>query len=106
MARPTTLSTSGVSKSSVCPLNHYAVPFNVSVITTVTGSATYTLQFTGDNVFASTFVPDSANWQNHPQMTGSTVSDTVEFTSPVTGIRIDQTVGAGSVAAVVIQSGL
>ncbi len=106
MARPTTLTTSGVSTSSVCPLNLYASPFSVGVITTVTGSATYSLQFTGDDIFAAGFSAGSANWQNHPLMTGATTSDTVEFTSPVTAVRINQTVGAGSVSAVVIQAGI
>lgn len=108
MARPTTLTTSGVSTSSVCPLNLYAVPFNVSVITTVTGTPTYTLQFTGDDIFAAGFSAGSANWQSHPLMTAATTSDTVEFTSPVTAVRINQTGGAApnAVSAVVIQAGI
>lgn len=100
MALPKTLTTSGVSTSSTLPLNNHRTPFSVSVITTVTGSATYSLQFTGDEAIRAT----PANWQNHPQMTGATTSDTVEFTSPVTAIRINQTGGAGSVSAQVIQA--
>ncbi len=106
MSRPITLSTSGVSTSNVAPLCYFISPFSVSVITTVTGSATYTLQFTGDNPQAASFDPGTANWQNHPQMTGSTTSGIVEFTAPVTAIRINQTVGAGSVSAKVTQAGL
>lgn len=103
MAHPMTLTTSGVSASSVAPLCNFVGRFNVSVNTVVTGSATYTLQFTADDPFASNFVPASANWKSHPSMTASTISDIVEFTAPVTAVRINQTAGAGSVLATVIQ---
>ncbi len=103
MARPMILTTSGTSASSVAPLCHFVCRFNVSVNTVVTGSATYTLQFTADDPFASNFVPASANWKSHPSMTSSTISDIVEFTAPVRAVRIDQTSGAGSVSATVIQ---
>lgn len=105
MPRPITLTTSdasgGAVQSSIAPLNYLAKTWRVSVITTVTGTATYTLQFTGDRTDNAT----PSNWQSHPLMTASTVSDTVEFTSPVTAVRINQTAGSGSVSAVVVQSG-
>ena len=103
MARPMILTTSGTEASLVAPLCHFVGRFNVSVNTVVTGSATYTLQFTADNPFASNFVPASANWKSHPSMTSSTISDIVEFTAPVRAVRINQTAGAGSVSATVIQ---
>ena len=103
MARPMILTTSGTEASSVAPLCHFVGRFNVSVNTVVTGSATYTLQFTADNPFASNFVPASANWKSHPSMTSSTISEIVEFTAPVRAVRINQTAGAGSVSATVIQ---
>jgi hypothetical protein len=97
------LTTSGTSASSVAPLCHFVGRFNVSVNTVVTGSATYTLQFTADDPFAATFTPASANWKSHPLMTDATTGDIVEFTAPVRAVRINQTVGAGSVRATVIQ---
>ena len=103
MAKPIILTTSGTSASSVAPLCHFVNRFNVSVNTVVTGSATYTLQFTADDPFASNFVPASANWKSHPSMTSATISDIVEFTAPVRAVRINQTAGAGSVSATVIQ---
>lgn len=106
MPKPMSISTSGTSTSDVAGLCYYISPFSVSVVTTVTGSATYTLQYTADNIQASSFTPAGANWQDHPMMTGSTTSGIAEFTSPVTAVRLNQTSGAGSVAAKVIQAGL
>lgn len=106
MAKPITLTTSGVSASRVAPLCYFVDQFNVSVNTVVTGTATYTLQYTSDDVFAPGFSPASANWKSHPSMTGATTSDFVQIVTPVTGVRINQTVGTGSVLATVIQVGV
>lgn len=106
MARPMTLSTSDVSTSNLGVLCHYPVPFDVTVDTIVTGTATYTLQYTTDDVQAAAYTPAGGNWKSHPQMTDATISDTVEFTSPVTAVRLNQTVGTGSVIGRVIQAGI
>lgn len=106
MARPKTLTTEdasgGTVNSSICPMNFNIQPFNVTVFTTVTGTATYTLQFTAEVTDTGT----PTNWQNHPLMTGATTSSTVEFTSPVTAVRISQTAGTGRVSAQVLQAGI
>jgi len=45
MSKPVSISTSGVSVSSVVGLCHYIAPFSVSVLTTVTGTVTYSLEY-------------------------------------------------------------
>jgi len=100
MAIPKTLSTNGVSTSVICPLNVNAPVFSATVFCTVTGSATYTVQITGDNCYTAT----PTNWFDHPDLSGATASGTAEITSPVSAVRINQTAGAGSVSARVIQS--
>ncbi len=106
MARPISLSTSGVSVSAVAPLCYFISPFSVSVNTVVTGVVVYTLQYTSDNVQAAGFDPTTANWKSHPMMTDSAIGDFVEFTTPVTAVRLNQASGSGSISAKVIQAGL
>ncbi len=106
MSKPMSLSTSGVSVSRVAGLCHYLTPFSVSVFTTVTGTVVYSLEFTCDNIQAAGFDPSTANWQEHPQMTDSALSGFVEFTAFCTAVRLNQSSGAGSVAAKVTQAGL
>jgi len=106
MPRPMTISTNGTSTSDLAGLCYYIAPFSVSIVSTVTGLATYTLQYTSDNIQASAFTPAGANWQDHPMMTGSTTSGIAEITAPVTAVRLNQTAGAGSVSAKVTQAGL
>mgnify|MGYP000161406529 CR=1 FL=1 len=107
MSAPVTMRTSGVSTSNVVPLNvHGTYPFNVSVNAVVTGTVVFSLQFTSDNVQAAAYTPAGGTWQDHPMMSGSAITGIVEFTAPVTAIRLSQASGAGSVAAVAIQMGL
>lgn len=106
MSKPVSISTSGVSVSSVVGLCHYIAPFSVSVLTTVTGTVTYSLEYTSDDIQAAGFNPATANWQEHPMMTDATASGLVEFTSPVVAVRLNQSAGAGSVAGKVTQAGL
>lgn len=105
MARPMTLSTSGVSTSGLAVLCNYLSP-SVSVNTVVTGAATYTLEYTSDNVQAAAYTPGAGDWKAHPLMAGATAGDLVELTSPVTAVRLNQTAGAGSVQAIVQQAGV
>ena len=100
MAIPKTLTTSGVSTSAVCPMNINAPVFSATIVCTVTGSATYSVQVTGDNVMTAT----PSNWLDHPDLSGATASGTAQLSSPVTAVRINQTAGAGSVSARVLQS--
>jgi hypothetical protein len=103
MARPIVLTTTGVSVSSVCPLCSFTEVFNVSVNTVVTGAATYSLELTADDPFAANFDPATADWKPLAAMTGATAGAIAELTAPVRAVRINQTVGAGSVRATVIQ---
>lgn len=108
MPKVVTLTTDGVSTSKVHPTNLWKTPFSVTVMATVSGTPTYSLQFTLDNPLAVGFSAGSATWQDHPIMSGATTDGTVEFTSPVCGIRINQTSGASpnGVSAKVLQAGL
>lgn len=101
------LSTSGIVTSNVAAMNANITPINISVVIKVTSAATYNLEYTYDDIFAPTFTQAGATWFNHPTLTaGQTTTKDAQFTFPVTGIRINQTAGAGSTAAIVLQAGL
>lgn len=107
MARwPQFLTTSGASVSAVYGLDYWAKEFNVSVQAIVTGTVVFSLEYTSDDIQASTFTPGAANWMEHPSMTDATESGFVQIVTPVTAIRINQASGAGSVRAAVIQQGM
>lgn len=98
--RPVTLTTSnavgGTVNSSPCPMDYNAsIPFNVGILCVVTGSATYSIQHSNDNV----------NWFNDANINGATGNAETNYMFPVKFIRLQQTAGAGSVVATLIQTG-
>lgn len=106
--RPMHVSTSGVSVSQVVPFDYLRNGFSVGIGCVVTGAVTYTVQHTFDDVQASTWTPASGNWYAHDDtaLVNATANANGNYAFPITAARINQTAGAGSVAATFIQSGL
>jgi hypothetical protein len=94
-----------IKTSNVYPPDNMMTPFNVSIAVLVTGTATYTVQYTFDNVFASGYAPASGNWTDHPTLTTQTTTRDANVAYPVSGLRIRQTAGNGSVRCTFIQAG-
>ena len=95
----------GTKTSGVYPPDNYVSPFNVAISVVVTGTATYTVQYTFDDVFAATYNPATGNWTDHPSLTAQTATKDSNIAYPVTGVRITQTAGTGSVRCTFIQAG-
>lgn len=95
----------GAKVSNVYPPDNYVSPFNVALSVLVTGTVTYTVQYTFDDVFAANFNPASANYTNHPSLTAQTATKDSNIAYPVTGIRIQLSSGTGSVKFTAIQAG-
>ncbi len=101
------LSTSGVSTSNVAAINSNVTPIAIEIAVKVTGAATYNVEYTLDDIFSPTFTQVGATWFNHPTLAaGQTTTKDCQITWPVTGIRINQTAGANTTAAIVLQAGL
>ena len=103
--RPFVSSVTGVGVSSVYPPDNYVSPFNLALSVLVTGTVTYTVQYTFDDVFASGFSAASANWVDHPSLTAQSATKDSNIAYPVRGVRINVTAGSGSVRFTVIQAG-
>lgn len=103
--RPVTYTIIGTGTSGVMVPDQYISPFNVSLGVTVSGTSTYTVQYTFDDVFASNYVPASGNWVDHPTLTAQTGSKDSNIAYPVSGIRLNVTAGTGTVRLVITQAG-
>lgn len=103
--RPVTYNITGTGVSGVYAPDHYVSPFNVSLGVTVTGTATYTVQYTFDDVFDGSYVPDSGSWIDHPSLTAQTATKDSNIAYPVRGVRLNVTAGTGTVRLTVIQAG-
>ena len=102
--RQVVFTVTGVGESQVYPVDTYISPSNMGLAVLVTGTITYKVQYTFDNVFAPTYVAASGNWFDHPTLVGS-ASGNSNIAYPVTGIRLITTAGSGSAALTIIQAG-
>jgi hypothetical protein len=96
--------------SSVCAVDHYISPANIALNVVVTGSITYTVQYTFDDVFAAGYNPNAAgaNWTDHPTLGTQTTTGNSNISYPVRGIRIISPASpssSGTATLTIIQGG-
>lgn len=103
--RPVTVSQTGVGTSPLIVWDYIQTPFNASISTIVTGTVTYTIQHTFDDVFASTYTPAAGNWFDHDvaNMVSATTNQDSNYSAPIRASRINQTAGTGSVSLTGLQ---
>lgn len=104
--RPIVLAVTGVSTSSVAPMNIHTSPFNVGFGVVVSGTITYTVQHTFDDVWSPTFNPATANWFDHPTVAAQTAKADGNYAFPVNAIRLKTTAGSGTATMTLIQAGI
>ena len=106
--RPSVVTTSNAASvtknSNAVVLDYYGRP-EVALQVVVTGSATWTVQQTLDNVLDPTVTP---SWFSHPDtnMVAQTVSRQGNYAYIPAAVRLQQTAGAGSATLTIIQAGL
>jgi len=94
--------------SRVCPIDHYISPANIALNVVVTGSITYTVQYTFDDVFAAGYDPTNGNWTNHPTLVTQTITKDSNISYPVRGIRLISPASpssSGTATLTIIQGG-
>jgi hypothetical protein len=103
--RPIVYSLTGTGSSAVYPPDHYISPFNIALNVVATGTITYTVRYTFDDVFAQGYNPASGTWIDHPSLTAQTTTKDSNIAYPVTGIRLVTTAGTGTATLTIIQAG-
>lgn len=106
--RPSQTTTSGVSISAIVPVDIYCPSSDKGVFVVVTGTVTYTVQITADDVFDPSITPI---WFNvdataNANLIAATTSQQGTIDTPCRAIRVNQTAGAGSTRAVIVQQSL
>jgi hypothetical protein len=99
---PTSVTVSSAASSAAIPLDHKQNPFSVGIGCVVpSGTLTYKVQHTFDNIFDSTVTPV---WFDHTTITGKTASFDGNYAYPVRAVRLTVTAfTSGSVVMTVIQ---
>jgi hypothetical protein len=102
--RPVNFSLTGVGNSPVYAVDLYVAPSNMGLAVVVTGTITYKVQYTFDNIFAAGYDPTAGTWFDHPTLVGTT-SGNSNIAYPVSGIRLVTTAGTGTATLTIIQAG-
>ena len=105
--RPTRVTVTNVGVSQPIPMDQYLTPFNVGLgAIIVSGTPTYSVQHTFDDVFDPNYNPSTGTWFNQPDITGQTTSVDGNYAFPVSAIRLNVTAGTGVVTLDVLQAGV
>ena len=92
----------GVGSSNILVADTYISPFNVGFGVVVTGTVTYTVQHTFDNVQTTA----SPTWFSHPTIAVKTDNQDGNYAFPVAAIKVVVTAGDGTARMTMIQAGL
>lgn len=100
------LTQAGVGSSQVWQANYLIVPAIVTAQGSVTGTATYTIEYTLDDILAPDFDPNTARWT--PLAGAVTNATGTAFGNPqlpMRGVRLRVSSGTGTVVAKINQYG-
>lgn len=105
--RPVTVSKTGVGNSAPIVLDYHLTPEQTGLQAIVTGTVTYTVDYSLDDPFAvyATDYNTNAKWWPHPNMTDQTADSQDVLTVPSRAARVRITSGTGSVALTAVQAG-
>lgn len=98
--RPQTITQTGVGTSAWVPLDYKQSPFNVGFGVSVTGTATYNIEHTFDNILDSTVTPVVFK---HGTLVSQTTNKDGNYAFPIRAVRINVTAGTGSVSVTLLQ---
>jgi hypothetical protein len=103
--RSTTVSQTGTGQSVALPINRYVEGVGTGLFTKVTGTATYTIECTPDNVQDPTITPV---WYPVlvPALTGATQNANGLMQVPAEAVRVNVASGSGIVVLVALVQGL
>jgi hypothetical protein len=100
-----TLSKTGTGRSAVAAPDHFQTPFNVGVAATLSGAATFSIEYSMDDPMVAGFDPAIADWFVAPGFSGVSASTGGSLTIPCRAICINVASGTGSVTVELVQSG-
>lgn len=99
--RRITQTVTGVGSSPVIPMDSRAKVFNVGFGCEVTGTATYTVQHTFDDIYNPAITPV---WFPHQYVAAQTTNQNGNYAFPISAMQLVITAGTGSVTINILQT--
>lgn len=106
--RPTSVTVTGVAVSPVVVLDHMQSPATAAIGVKInSGTATYTVEHTFDDVFAPGFTPAGATWFPHATLASKTTNADGNYAFPPIACRLNVSISSGgTVTMTVVTAGL
>lgn len=98
--RPVTFSKVGTGTSAWIPLDYKQSPFNVGFGVVVSGTITYDIEHTFDDIFDPNVTPTAFK---HATLTAQTANKDGNYIVPVRAVRINNTAGTGTTTVTLLQ---
>jgi len=99
---PVTISKTGTGRSAIIASDSFQNPFNVGIVATVTGTATFNIEISMDD--PSTATPSV--WAVDAGFSAKSSAINGSITVPHHGLSINVTSGTGTVTAYIVQAGV
>lgn len=99
---PITISKTGTGRSAVVVPDSFQNPFNVGLLITVTGTATYNIEISMDDAMTGT----PTTWAAATGFSALSASAVGSMTIPCHAMSINITSGTGTVLAQIVQAGV
>ena len=97
--RPQVIQQTGTGTTAWIPLDYKQSPFNVGFGVVVTGTVTYDIEHTFEDVFSVT----SPTAFKHATLVSQTANKDGNYAFPVRAIRVNNTAGTGSTTLTILQ---
>jgi hypothetical protein len=91
---------SSATTSATIPVDHRAQNFQIGMGAVVTGTATFTVEYTFDDALGAAPV----TWFPHPTMTAVTANTSANVAFPISALRLNVAATTGSVTLTILQS--
>ena len=99
--RSTTITQTGVGSSAVCPVDFRAQVFAIGIGCVITGTVTYSVQHTFDDIYDPTIIP---TWFTNAYAVNQSANIDTNYAFPIKALRVTVSAGTGSVAMTVLQT--
>lgn len=98
--RPQVITQSGTGTSAWIPMDYKQNPFNIGIGVVVSGTVTYTVQHTFDDIYDTSITPTAFN---HSTLATQTANKDGNYAFPVRAIRINNSAGTGTTTMTLLQ---
>lgn len=95
-------SVTGVANGNTIPVNNESISFGIGFGVVVSGTITYTVQHTFDDIYNPAVTP---TWFNHAFVNGQTSNVDGNYAFPVAAVRLISTAGTGTATITLLFNG-